>query len=87
MIPRKRQLTETKVPYQTTTDMPTHTWRDILCRLRGIGEDVSSGAARVTIMVLVCDGKPTQWFAPTVERLEPRRAARQFVEQAKGMDE
>jgi hypothetical protein len=73
-------LTETKIPYQTATDMPAYTWQDILCRLRGIGAKVPDGAARVTITMLVCDGEPAQWFTPTVERLEPRRAARQFVE-------
>ena len=75
-------MTETRTAYQTNAP-PAYTWQDILCRLRGIGAKVPDGAARVTITMLVCDGEPAQWFTPTVERLEPRRAARQFVEQAK----
>ena len=77
-------MTETKTPYQTAAGMPAYTWNDILCRLRGIGDNVPNGAARVTITMLVCDGNPVQWWTPTVERLEPRRAARQFVERVEG---
>ena len=72
----------TAAPRGQTNSPPAHTWNDILCRLRGIGDQVSRGAARVTITMLICDGEPAQWFAPTVERLEPRRAARDFVELA-----
>ena len=72
-------MTETKTPYLTDA----FTWNDILCRLRSVGEDVPRGcAARVTLTMLVCHGAPVQWFAPKVERLEPARAARQFVELA-----
>lgn len=78
-------MTETKIAYQTQVNAPTaHTWHDILCRLRGIGTQFPAGAARVTITMLICDGEPMQWFAPQVERLEPRRAARQFVEWVDG---
>ena len=78
-------MTETKIAYQTQAAAPTaHTWHDILCRLRGIGDQVSPGAARVTITMYVCDGEPSQWFEPIVERLEPRRSARQFLEWVDG---
>ena len=74
-------LTETKVPYLTDA----FTWNDVLCRLRSVGDEVPVGcAARVTLKVLVMHGSPVQWFEPKVERLEPKRAARQFVEQVDG---
>lgn len=74
-------MTETKVPYLTDS----FTWNDVLCRLRSVGDEVPVGcAARVTLTMLVCHGAPVQWFAPKIERLEPRRAARQFVEQVDG---
>ena len=59
----------------------TPSWNDVLCRLRGIGDKVPTGcAARVRLKILVRNGVPVQWFEPEVEKLEPRRAARQFVE-------
>ena len=74
-------MTETKAPYRTDS----FTWNDVLSRLRSVGDDVPTGCAeRVTITMLVCHGAPVQWFAPRVERLEPRRAARQFVELVEG---
>ena len=71
-------MTETQTPYNRPD---AFTWTDVLQRLRGVGDDVPTGcAARVTLTMLVCHGEPVQWFEPQVERLEPRRAARQFVE-------
>jgi len=79
-------LTETRTAYQTQATAPTaHTWHDILCRLRGIGDEVPRGcAARVTLIMMVRHGMPVQWFEPKIERLEPERAARQFVEWVDG---
>lgn len=60
--------------------MSDFTWRDVHNRLRSIGSQVPSGAACVTIHILILDGEPVQWVVPEVKRLEPRRAAQQFVD-------
>ena len=57
--------------------MDTYTWRDIHNRLRSIGAQVPSGAAGVTIHLLILDGEPVQWTVREAYRLEPRRAAQQ----------
>jgi len=81
---------ETKPTYSTTATLPCverMTWTDVMRRLQGIGAKVPSGAATVTVTILILDGEPAQWFEPCVQRLEPRRAADQFVRQVAAMGE
>ena len=60
--------------------MEQFTWRDVQNRLRNVGAQNPSGAAIVTLHVLMFDGEPVQWVVSEPIRLEPRRAAQQFVQ-------
>ena len=71
---------ENRVTYAATLpDVPRMDWHDVLMRLKSIGAKVPAGAACVSMTLLLLDGEPAQWYEPTVQRLEPRRAARQFI--------
>lgn len=54
-------------------------WESVAKRFRLAVESQPSGAALVTMSVLVIDGKPRVWMQPKVARLEPSHCATDFL--------